>query len=219
MSCHLSLGRLLTLNRARPTLNERARLLCMRWMAHQPRIIAREQEATAHARRDDEGSRIPGVLGPGDRLALAQEAVPSQDRERQHATGHGSCCAGQQICSQRRCVVHRVNARLLHALAPCHGVDGHDAAGSRRSVSLAIAAGERSPGALVGGNARKPRLHAYWRSGHMEFRRSMIKLNNGVVHVYTFRTYPNQRHASIPHPYTEPETAWPEFRLNLLKMT
>ena len=157
MSCYLSLGRLLILNRARPTLNERARLLCMRWMAHQPRIIAREQEATAHARRDDEGSRIPGVLGPGDRLALAQEAVPSQDRERQHATGHGSCCAGQQICSQRRCVVRRANARLLHALAPCHGVDGHDAAGSRRSVSLAIAAslaGERSRGALVGDNAR-----------------------------------------------------------------
>jgi hypothetical protein len=139
MSCYLSLGRLLTLNRARPTLNERARLLCMRWMAHQPSIICREQEATAHARRDDEGPRIPGVLAPGDRLALAQESVPSQDRERQQATGHGSCCAGQQICSQRRCVVHRANARLLHALAPCHGVDGHDA---RRSRAIA---GRRSP--------------------------------------------------------------------------
>ena len=48
--------------------------------------------------------------------------------ERQQATGHGSCCAGQQICSQRRCVVHRANARLLYALAPCFGVDGHDPA-------------------------------------------------------------------------------------------
>lgn len=137
MSCYLSLGRLLTLNRARPTLNERARLLCMRWMAHQPSIISREQEATAHARRDDEGPRIPGALAPGDRLALAQEAVPSQDRERQQATGHGSCCAGQQICSQRRCVVHRANARLLHALAPWHGVDGH--MGDRRLERALVA--------------------------------------------------------------------------------
>ena len=41
-----------------------------------------------------------------------------------------------------------------------------------------------------------------------------IEVNNGVVCIHLLL-----KNMLLYHPYTEPETACPEFRLNLLKMT
>ena len=47
---------------------------------------------------------------------------------------------------------------------------------------------------------------------------AMMIEQRGSKYVYTFYL-PQIKNMLLYHPYTEPETACPEFRLNLLKMT